>query len=102
MSFLTTLHQLMNRIEYPHQAEAVLSVLVSYGSEHEKQQLKPLMLTLRRRLLSNTEWCIISQLKIVLEGYCQEHGNLSDELIHFIEKGLTLTSSTLARHTFSR
>lgn len=87
-------NQLIGQIQSPQQAEAVLAVIESYGSKQEKMHFKPQLTQLRRTLLQDESPCIVDQLKMLIQGYYQQYGQLSAGLIHFIEKGLNLTQSS--------
>lgn len=87
------LNQLIEKIQSPQQAEAVLAVMASFGSIQEKQHFKPQLIQLRRTLLQDEMPCIVDQMKALILGYYREYGQLSVGLIHFIEKGVNLTES---------
>ncbi len=76
-------------IKNSEQAELTLCTLSCFGNTQERKVLKPLAQYIQRKhIQENQQTCLPSQVNRLLAIYLSEYGELSDELLIFISKGL--------------
>jgi len=81
-----------------YQAEIALSVLMCFGNENEKEQLKPMATKLRMDYLKGAvDFDLFSEIAEILENYIREHGNLSNLLKNYLDNSPKLLANVLSR-----
>ena len=80
-----------NLVDTDEEASVVISTIMSFGNQRERKILKPqAQRLLRAYLTSRHECCLATQTNKLLADYLRQHGDLSDQLLIFISKVISL------------
>lgn len=84
-----TKYPFFNLIKNEKQAELALSALTYFGSERERNILKPEALSMQQDFMRSTgNISLMTAINNLLAGYLEHYGEFSDELTIFLSKSL--------------